>query len=129
MLTTVRRREGDRRWIDAYRSLDAGASWAYDSTPVGDAGIGNPPSLIRLRDGRLVLTYGYRAPPFGIRARVSVDGGQSWGDDFALRRDGGGRDVGYVRSVERADGNVVTVYYIHDEPSSERYIAATIWVP
>ncbi len=30
--------------------------------------------MIKLRDGRLCLTYGYRAAPFGIRARLSEDG-------------------------------------------------------
>jgi hypothetical protein len=47
-----------------------------------------------------------------------------------LRDDGGGRDVGYPRSVQRKDGKVVTVYYIWDKKSGpERYIAATIWDP
>jgi hypothetical protein len=37
--------------------------------------------------------------------------------------------VGYPRSFARPDGKVVTVYYFHDEPLSDRYIAATIWQP
>ena len=85
--------------------------------------------MIRLHDGRVCLTYGYRAAPFGIRARLSDDGGRTWGDEIILRDDGGGRDVGYPRSVQRPDGMVVTVYYIHDNPKSDRYIAATIWDP
>ena len=47
-----------------------------------------------------------------------------------LRQDGGGRDLGYPRSVQRSDGKVVTVYYFWDEKTGpERYIAATVWVP
>ena len=34
--------------------------------------------MIKLRDGRLCLTYGYRPLPFGIRA-LSEDGSQTWG--------------------------------------------------
>jgi hypothetical protein len=34
--------------------------------------------------------------------------------------------VSYSRSVQRADGKVVTVYYFHDTPQGNRYIAATI---
>jgi hypothetical protein len=94
-----------------------------------DTGEGNPPSLIRLADGRLCLTYGYRAVPFGIRARLSGDGGKTWNQEIVLRDDGGGRDVGYPRSVQRPDGKVVTVYYFHDTLKGERYIAATIWGP
>ena len=94
-----------------------------------ELGTGNPPSLIRLKDGRLCLTYGRRAPPFGIRARLSNDGGHTWGTEVILRADGGGPDVGYPRTVQRRDGNLVTVYYIHTEPKGDRFIAATIWKP
>ena len=41
----------------------------------------------------------------------------------------GGRDIGYPRSVQRTDGKVVVVYYWHDTPKGDRYIAATIWEP
>jgi hypothetical protein len=67
---------------------------------------------------------------YGIRARLSKDGGHTWGDEIILRNDGGGRDLGYPRSVQRADGKVVTVYYLWDKKTGpERYIAATIWDP
>jgi hypothetical protein len=29
--------------------------------------------------------------------------------------------------VQRADGQVVTIYYFNDAKDGERYIAATIW--
>ncbi len=128
-LVTSRRQEESRRWIDAYRSADNGKSWTFLNTAVSDTGEGNPPSLIRLRDGRLCLTYGFRAMPYGICARLSSDGGNSWGAPIVLRNDGGGRDLGYVRSVQRPDGKVVTIYYFLDRQKPERYIAATIWDP
>ena len=38
------------------------------------------------------------------------------------------RDLGYVRSVQRPDGKIVTVYYFWDRKTGpERYLAATIW--
>src|SRR5262245_12593798 len=129
LLSAIRCREGQRSWIETYRSSDDGLSWRHDATPVPDTGEGNPPSLIRLADGRLCLTYGYRAAPFGIRARLSADAGKTWTKEISVRDDGGGRDVGYPRSVQRPDGNIVTVYYFQDTPKSERYIAATIWNP
>jgi hypothetical protein len=129
LLSAIRCRDAHRSWIETYRTLDLGASWKRDETPVADLGEGNPPSLIRLEDGRLCLTYGYRAPPYEIRARLSSDGGRTWDPEVMVRGDGGGRDLGYPRSVQRTDGKVVTVYYFHDEPKGDRYIAATIWEP
>ena len=128
-LTTLRRREGERSWIDAYRSLDAGRTWIVAGTPAPSTGEGNPPSLLRLTDGRICLTYGYRAAPFGLRARLSRNGGKTWGREIILRDDGGGRDVGYPRTMQRPDGKLVSVYYYHDTSEGPRYIAATIWQP
>jgi hypothetical protein len=85
--------------------------------------------LICLRDGRLCLTYGYRASPFGMRARLSRDEGRTWEPEIVLRADAVTHDLGYPRSVQRADGKVVTVYYYNDGVHSERFIAATIWNP
>jgi len=130
LLSAIRRREGTKSWIDTYRSRDSGKSWTFDGTPAPDTGEGNPPSMIRLADGRICLTYGYRAEPFGIRARLSGDAGKTWGREIVLRDDGGGRDVGYPRGVARKDGKIVTVYYFWDKKTGpERYIAATIWDP
>jgi hypothetical protein len=129
ILTTLRVHEGTKRWIDAWLSHDNGATWDYLCRPVADTGTGNPPSLIKLADGRLCLSYGYRAAPYSMRAKLSSDNGRTWSKDYVLRDDGGGTDIGYPRSVQRPDGKVVVLYYIHNELYSERYIAATIWDP
>lgn len=130
ILVVVRRREGSKRWLSAYLSQDNGRNWKYLNDPAPDLGEGNPPSLIRLKDGRLCLTYGVRAKPFRICARLSGDEGRTWSDEIALRDDGAGRDLGYARSVQRPDGKIVTVYYFNDAKTGrERYIAATIWEP
>ena len=132
LLTTTRVREPNSgpSWIDAYESLDNGATWKYLNRPVKDTGEGNPPSTILLADGRICLTYGYRAEPFKMFAKISKDQGKTWGDEILLRGDGGGRDIGYPRSIQMANGNVVTVYYFWDRKlGPERFIAATIWDP
>jgi hypothetical protein len=118
-------------WIDMYRSDDDGMTWKYWSKPAPDTGAhnGNPPCLVKLRDGRLVLTYGYRSAPYGIRARISNDEGKTWGNEIILRKDGGAWDLGYTRTVQRSDGKMLTVYYFNDHEDTERYIGATIWSP
>ena len=127
LVTTIRRLDPPKSWIDAYGSTDDGRSWTFLSTPEPDTGEGNPPSLVKLLDGRLCLTYGLRTQPFGIYARLSSDGGKTWSTPIVLRDDGGGRDIGYVRSIVRPDGKLVVVYYYHDRSSPTRYLGATIW--
>lgn len=130
LFTAVRCRIGPRTWLEAFRSTDNGQNWKLDNIPVPDMGEGNPAAMLRLADGRVCLTYGFRAPPYSMRARLSSDGGRTWGKEIILRDDGSGRDVGYPRSVQRPDGKVVTIYYFMDAKTGvERYIAATIWDP
>jgi hypothetical protein len=127
LLTSVRRRDERKRWIETISSDDNGETWAFLNQPMEELGEGNPPSLIKLKDGRLCLTYGYRADPYSIRAQLSEDNGKTWSRPHFLRDDGAGRDIGYVRTVQRPDGRLVTLYYFQDHKAPERYIAATIW--
>ena len=68
ILTTIRCREEDKAkgiddaWIDAYLSKDNGRSWRHLNRPAPHLGEGNPPALVKLRDGRLCLAYGVRRP-------------------------------------------------------------------
>lgn len=125
ILTLVRHRQ----WIEAYRSDDNGANWKHAVRAVPNTGRGNPPSLVKLRDGRLLVTFGYRAEPYSIRARISRDQGQTWSDDMVIRTGAVDWDLGYTRSVQRPDGQIVTVYYYNDASSPERYIGSSVWKP
>jgi hypothetical protein len=129
LLTMIR--NGGRNWrsnIDAWRSDDEGRHWTCLGAATGDIG-GNPPSLVRLKDGRLCLTYGFRRKPFGVRARITGDEGRTWGPEVILRDDGLTGDLGYPRSVVRPDGKVVTVDYFNGPQDEDRTIQATIWEP
>ena len=130
LLVVTRRRQGWKRWQSAYLSEDNGKSWRYLNDPVPQLGEGNPASLIQLHDGRLCLSYGYRAEPFRIGARLSSDGGNTWSKELTIRGGGANRDMGYVRSTQRPDGKIVSVYYFNEATTGpERYVAATIWDP
>lgn len=119
-------------WIDCRVSTDDGQTWKLASTPVGPEAGTTPPALTRLEDGRLVLTYGYRKPlrgPTSIRARISGDEGESWGEELVLRTGGGDEDIGYTVNALRPDGKIVTIYYWQENEKAERDIEATIWTP
>jgi len=130
LVSAVRCRDKKRSWLPVFASDDQGRSWSQLSEVSPDTGgAGNPAAMIALADGRLCCTYGVRNVPYGIRARLSEDGGSTWDREIILRADGGCWDLGYPRTVHRPDGRVVRAYYFNDHQSSERYIAATIWKP
>lgn len=121
---------GNVNWIDLYGSEDNGLIWKWVSRPAPNTGHGgNPPTLTKLTDGRLCITYGYRDAPYGMRAKLSSDDGRTWGEEIVLREDAGSHDIGYPRAVERPDGTLVVVYYYNDAMGGSCYISATLWNP
>ena len=113
-------------------SSDEGRTW-HDLGEVTEPGVNSPGHLLRLRDGRILLTYGDRARPFlGVEAMVSRDEGRTWDRDdrFQLVWDAPTVDVGYPSSIQLSDGRIFTVYYTVDDlakaPASAK-AAAVIW--
>lgn len=99
-------------WTEVYASDDGGRTWSFLSR-VND--FGAPGSLVRLPDGRLVIVYGYRLMPSGIRAKVSDDEGKTWGPELIVRDDGGSWDVGYPNAWVTDDGKVGVIYYFNSK--------------
>ena len=103
------RHEGkvDTNWTLQTESADGGKTWTIPR-PIT---FGIPSQLLKLRDGRLLMTYGHRRPPFGNQARVSTDHGRSWSEPMIVSGDGAAGDLGYPSTVELADGTLLTVWY------------------
>ena len=89
-------------------SSDGGKTW---SSPRAIGVWGMPSHLLRLRDNRLLMTYGYRRKPFGNEARFSEDEGVTWSAPLAISGDGAGGDLGYPSTVELDDSSFVSVWY------------------
>jgi len=112
---------GDRLVVSV--SEDEGASW----TPwvVRDV-VGHPFDALLLADGRALVVYGYRHPPYGIRARLFDPDRERIDEvpELILRDDGPGPDLGYPWATELADGTVLVAYYMADSDGI-RHITAT----
>lgn len=89
-------------------SNDGGRTW---SVPRSLGFHGSPPHLLRHSSRLLILTYGYRQPPYGQRVAFSRDDGATWEHDWIIRDDGPDHDLGYPSTVELEDGSLFTVYY------------------
>ncbi len=89
-------------------SKDGGKTWS-EAHSIGVWGL--PSHLLRLKDGRLLMSYGYRRKPYGNQARVSDDHGKSWSGPMIVSGDGAGHDLGYPSTVQLEDGSLVTVWY------------------
>ncbi|MCC6507577.1 MAG: exo-alpha-sialidase [Pirellulaceae bacterium] len=89
-------------------SKDEGRTWS-ELHSIGVWGL--PSHLLRLKDDRLLMSYGHRRKPFGIQARLSSDHGQSWGEPLMISTDGITGDLGYPSTVQCDDGTLVTVWY------------------
>lgn len=113
-------------------SDDGGRTWTAPKGVTNDNE--HPGDLVVLPDNRLVLTYGERNRPFGVRSLISPDGGKTWDrkNTVVLAWDAPNRDCGYPSSVALDDGRILTMYYqvndLETAPKSAQ-ARAVIWKP
>lgn len=105
-------------------SKDGGKTW---SVPHSIGVWGLPSHLLKLRDERLIMTYGHRRKPFGNQARVSADHGKTWSEPITLSGDGKGGDLGYPSTVELGDGRLLTVWYEAMAGSPKAVLRQAVW--
>jgi hypothetical protein len=118
-------RDNATRHLHQVHSDDGGASW---SGPAAIPVAGYPPHLLQLGDGRVLLTYGWRQPDYGIRAVLSEDEGQNWNvaRTHVIRGGMASRNLGYPATLTTRDGGFFTIYY-GEESSGRTSIQGTRW--
>lgn len=107
------------------RSTDGGKSFL----PWQKMGFkGHPLQAMKLPDNQVLLVYGYRHEPFGIRARILNEECTNFdtAPEIIVRSDGGGFDIGYPWSIMLDDNRVLISYYFYNKPEGTRYIAGSI---
>ena len=106
------------------RSTDGGKTFAPWE---GMGWQGHPLHALRLPDDRVLLVYGYRHAPRGIRARVLNEECTDFATapEIVLRDDGTTSDLGYPWSVMLDDKRVLVTYYMNVDGGLQ-HIAGTI---
>src|SRR5207244_2657013 len=123
MLRTHVNPSGDAKNMAIVVSEDDGFSW----TPPRFTNIwGYPAEFATLPDGRILMIYGYRRPPYGVRGCVSDDG-VTWdvANEFTIREGGVPaafydnpgvyQHIGYPSVALLGDGSVLAMYPQHHE--------------
>ena len=87
----------------------------------------HPGHLLRLKDGRVLLSYGDRTGTVhGIEVRTTSDEGKTWSEPVRLVDWWG--DGGYPSSVQLPDGRVLTAYYAQRVEGHDRYhTGVVVW--
>ena len=128
--TSVLRLRADR-WLAASRtygdghlqlfvSEDEGRTWKNEGPLTLPSQ--HPAHLMRLADGRILLTYGIREKGHqGVGRRISDDEGKTWKAPTRIVNLVESTDGGYPATVQLPDGTLVTAYYSMGVPQHRRY--------
>ena len=104
-------------------SQDSGFTWSVPQ-PTGLAG--DFPSVVRLPDGRLLLTHTQRhTDGSAVLAHTSADGGVTWTQAAVLREAADGAFY-YPNTAILPDGALLTVY-MASGPDKVRYVEGARW--
>lgn len=119
--------------MEVCTSGDDGQSW---SKPVLTTVWGFPQSTLRLSDDRILLTYGYRRAPYGVRMKIldplcsDIDQAEESVVYAVSQEQADGiqssTDLGYPSGIQLADGSILIVYYCYDLNDRTSHIRATI---
>jgi hypothetical protein len=128
-LFAAARTYGDMR-LDGYRSKDGGRTWHAEGALT--LARQHPADLLKLPDGRVLLSYGGRNPGlWGIWVQMADAEMKHWSTPLLLvdlegssefqRTPVPSSDGGYPSTVQLADGTFVTAYYSRGVPAHQRY--------
>jgi len=138
MLRTHVNPSSDAKNMAMVVSDDGGFSWTL---PKFTGLWGYPAEFVTLPDGRHVMVYGYRRPPYGVRGCVSDDG-LTWdpANEFVIREGGVPRDnpridwdnpgvyqhIGYPSATALDDGSILCLYHEWDDDDRPlQYVVGT----
>ncbi len=109
-------------------STDGGKTFTKPHPITDDMNLGAPAHLLRLGNGTLVSSLGYRSEPYGIKVMASKDDGETWSEPYMIYNNNSiALDIGYPASVELGDGSILTIFYARPEAGAPAEIMQVIW--
>lgn len=110
---------------DIYASDDDAKTWRQLASPVGPSQ--HPADLLKLADGRVLLTVGDRRADRGVNILLSADDGKTWTEPARISHGVSG-DCGYPSTAQLKDGTLVTVFYAAKTKDYDKYqMVAVRW--
>lgn len=114
-----------KRYLWQFESQDGGETW---TEPALTGLLGFPPHLLRLRDGRILVSHAIRHEPPGQRFCFSTDEGRTWDIENQLTlTDAPSGDLGYPATVELDDGTLLSIYYQRERLDEKPCLMMTRW--
>jgi len=115
--------------MDLFVSQNEGRTWRLEASLAPPSH--HPGHLLKLADGRILLTYGIRErlrlsaegskPDYAIGVRFSSNEGRTWSAPARLVSLPESTDGGYPATEQLRDGTLVTAYYSNGIPEHKRY--------
>lgn len=120
-------------WIEICRSTDGGKRWRtlsiLDMSYSFRCKRSTPSCLGHLPDGRLIIFYGFRGKNPRFVARLSKDGGKSWGEEIIIDDDVSSENIGYPKLAMLPFGTVLVVYHCASADRPQPHIKCIVWQP
>tara|TARA_B100000212_G_C27384787_1_gene538761 strand:+ start:2563 stop:3702 length:1140 start_codon:yes stop_codon:yes gene_type:complete len=104
-------------------SHDGGLCW---SKPFDSGLFGQPAQLNLLKNGSILMTYGYRKKPYGVRVSISNDFCRTWEEPQLISREFDIWDCGYPSTIQLENNKFLSVYYGADS-NLRRGIEYSYW--
>lgn len=127
-LITQIRYHGPECGMTIYQSVskDSGKTWSEPVPIIEGQNQDAPSHILKHSSGTLVMTYGHRETPCGVRVAFSDDNGKTWDSGYTLSKSFD-TDCGYPMSAELDDGSIITVYYSKDAEDDPCEIRQQKW--
>lgn len=105
--------------IQLYESIDRGKTWTLNQEFSLLHQV--PASIITLKDGRILITYGCRNDIKSISYRISQSTSLQFEEAVMLQMIDTKGDMGYPSTIQLEDGSLVTAYYTDRDKCHSRY--------